>query len=155
VDLDVEVGLDHYAIDQQAYQSLTCMKVCTLEARRHVTHEIGKLCADVTARLVVAKSSFCLLDRVRKHHFPTIDLLAPQQQIFHFDRAALVGIYETLRLSIAALDLPHEAFYFRLERLGGRVLFQAGMTRDSGWIGHDRSQIVPHHLVKQVGLQGG
>ena len=114
VDLHVEVGLDHHAVDQQAYESLTCREVGTFQARGHVTNEVRKLCVDVTPHLVVAKSGFCLLERLRKHRLPTVDFFAPQQQIFHFDRAPLIGIYETLRLSIAALDLSREVLHFRL-----------------------------------------
>ena len=84
--------MDHHAVNQETNESLASSEVCTVEARGHLTNEVGNLCSDVVAQLAVMKSRFRLFEGVREDLLATINVPTSSQQILDFDRTPLISI---------------------------------------------------------------
>jgi hypothetical protein len=136
VDLDIVVGLDHYAIDEEPNQSLPCGEVGGLETYANLSNEIWELRTEPMAKLGVVERSICLLEGITKNCLAALDLLTSAEQIVHLKSTALVGVDKPLELTVAILEFPIHSSDLYLKRLRSSFAVESRMSCNAFRIGH-------------------
>jgi hypothetical protein len=153
VDLDFQIRVYDYAVDEQPNEPLAGGEIRSAQGGTDLLNEIREIRANYAAGLLVVKSSLRLPRRIEQNRLAALDLRAPAKQLVNIDAASLVGVHKTLHLSVVSLNLATQPIQLGLERLAGRFDIESSVVCNSLGIGHERLQVTPNNVVQHLGFQ--
>ena len=101
MDLDIVVGMDDYAIDQEPDELLARCEVGALEGLFNALHQCRYMGLEGLAHVLVTNSRVCLCQSFCGYLPPAFDLFTPCLQVVGINHAFLIRIDNPLHLLIA------------------------------------------------------
>ena len=114
--------------------------------------ELGQLSSDGAADLLVSECRLHILARIDQQRSAGVDLCASGNEVLHLHRPPLVGIDESLELSVTSLELSRETVDLPLQWLRWWPLLEPGVPRDPFGVRHDLAKVGPDDLIEDLHL---